>query len=151
MLDAFCEKCRRLVTNGEFLRKLSEVHSWSRARVRFPHYRTNMESLLSVVGALFLGYQGLSLACQVVHGLRSFVLPALGIKKNLKMYHPWAGRCCSSVGNLRNKCLDCVCGLFVGVEECESRRQIQHIQQGRPASQQLDWVRFDVVTKVLVR
>ena len=54
-----------------------------------------MESFLSVIGAVFLSYHGLSLAYQVLCGIRSFVLPALGIKKDLRKYHPWAGECCN--------------------------------------------------------
>ena len=55
-----------------------------------------MDSFLSVIGAVFLSYHGLSLAYQALCGIRSFVLPALGIKKDLRKYHPWAGECCNS-------------------------------------------------------
>ena len=52
----------------------------------------NMEwNFLSVVGAVYLGYCSLKLLLQISHGIRAFVLPALGIKKNLKKLGEWAG------------------------------------------------------------
>lgn len=49
-------------------------------------------NFLSGVGAVFLGYYSLTFVLQVLHGIRAFVLPALGIKKNLKKLGQWAGK-----------------------------------------------------------
>lgn len=49
-------------------------------------------NFLSVAGAVFLGYYSLSFILQILHGIRAFVLPALGIKKNLKKLGQWAGK-----------------------------------------------------------
>jgi len=48
-------------------------------------------NFLSGVGALFLGYYSLKLVLQILHGIRAFVLPALGMRKNLKKLGEWAG------------------------------------------------------------
>ena len=48
-------------------------------------------NFLSYVGAGFLGYYSLTFFLQVIHGIRAFVLPAIGIKKNLKKLGDWAG------------------------------------------------------------
>ncbi|XP_068706685.1 very-long-chain 3-oxoacyl-CoA reductase-like isoform X2 [Montipora foliosa] len=47
-------------------------------------------NFLSYVGAGFLGYYSLTFFLQVIHGIRAFVLPAIGIKKNLKKLGDWA-------------------------------------------------------------
>lgn len=47
-------------------------------------------NFLSGVGALFLGYYSLNFVLQVLHGIRAFVLPALGLRKNLKKLGAWA-------------------------------------------------------------
>ncbi|CAH3172430.1 unnamed protein product [Porites lobata] len=47
-------------------------------------------NFLSGVGAVFLGYYSLTFVLQVLHGIRAFVLPTLGIKKNLKKLGQWA-------------------------------------------------------------
>lgn len=47
-------------------------------------------NFLSGVGALFLGYYSLNFVLQVLHGIRAFVLPALGLRKNLKKFGEWA-------------------------------------------------------------
>ena len=49
-------------------------------------------NFLSGVGAVFLGYYSLTFVLQVLHGIRAFVLPTLGIKKNLKKLGQWAGK-----------------------------------------------------------
>jgi len=49
-------------------------------------------NFLSVVGAGFLSYYSLNFVLQILHGIRAFVLPALGIKKNLKKLGQWAGK-----------------------------------------------------------
>ena len=49
-------------------------------------------NFLSGAGAVFLGYYSLSFILQILHGIRAFVLPALGIKKNLKKLGQWAGK-----------------------------------------------------------
>lgn len=49
-------------------------------------------NFLSGVGALFLGYYSLNFVLQVLHGIRAFVLPALGLRKNLKKFGEWAGK-----------------------------------------------------------
>lgn len=49
-------------------------------------------NFLSGVGALFLGYYSLNFVLQVLHGIRAFVLPALGLRKNLKKLGAWAVR-----------------------------------------------------------
>ena len=48
-------------------------------------------NFLSGVGAVFLGYYSLNFVLQILHGIRAFVLPALGIKRNLKKFGQWAG------------------------------------------------------------
>ena len=48
-------------------------------------------NFLSGVGALFLGYYSLNFVLQVLHGIRAFVLPALGLRKTLKKLGAWAG------------------------------------------------------------
>ena len=48
-------------------------------------------NFLSVAGAVFLGYYSLNLVLQFLHGIRAFVLPALGVRKNLKKFGKWAG------------------------------------------------------------
>ena len=48
-------------------------------------------NFLSGVGAVFLGYYSLNFVLQVLHGIRAFALPAIGIKKNLKKLGQWAG------------------------------------------------------------
>ena len=48
-------------------------------------------NFLSGVGAVFLGYYCLNFVLQVLHGIRAFVLPAIGIKKNLNKLGQWAG------------------------------------------------------------
>ncbi|XP_020629979.1 very-long-chain 3-oxoacyl-CoA reductase-B-like [Orbicella faveolata] len=47
-------------------------------------------NFLSCVGAVFLGYCSLNLVLQILHGIRAFVLPALGMRKNLKKLGEWA-------------------------------------------------------------
>lgn len=47
-------------------------------------------NFLSSVGAVFLGYYSLNFVLQVLRGIRAFVLPAIGIKKNLKKLGQWA-------------------------------------------------------------
>jgi len=49
-------------------------------------------NFLSCVGAVFLGYCSLNLVLQILHGIRAFVLPALGMRKNLKKLGEWAGK-----------------------------------------------------------
>lgn len=49
-------------------------------------------NFLSVAGAVFLGYYSINFILQILHGIRAFVLPALGIKKNLKKLGQWAGK-----------------------------------------------------------
>ena len=48
-------------------------------------------NFLSGAGALFLSYYSLNFILQILHGIRAFVLPALGIRKNLKKLGQWAG------------------------------------------------------------
>ena len=52
-------------------------------------------NFLSGVGAVFLGYYSLTFVLQFLHGIRAFVLPTLGIKKNLKKLGQWAGKAAS--------------------------------------------------------
>ena len=54
-------------------------------------------NFLSGVGAVFLGYYSLTFVLQFlhIHGIRAFVLPTLGIKKNLKKLGQWAGKAAS--------------------------------------------------------
>lgn len=60
---------------------------------RFGPSLSRMEwNFLSGVGAVFLGYYSLTFVLQVLHGIRAFVLPTLGIKKNLKKLGQWAGK-----------------------------------------------------------
>ncbi|XP_067052527.1 very-long-chain 3-oxoacyl-CoA reductase-B-like isoform X2 [Acropora muricata] len=47
-------------------------------------------NLLSYAGAAFLGYYSFTFLLQVIHGVRAFVLPTIGIKKNLKKLGEWA-------------------------------------------------------------
>lgn len=49
-------------------------------------------NFLSAAGAVFLGYYSLNLFLQIVHGIRAFVLPALGVRKNLRKLGEWAGK-----------------------------------------------------------
>ena len=49
-------------------------------------------NLLSYVGAGFLGYYSFTFLLQMIHGIRAFVLPTIGIKKNLKKLGEWAGK-----------------------------------------------------------
>ena len=49
-------------------------------------------NFLSGVGAVFLGYYSLNLVLQILHGIRAFFLPALGLRKNLKKLGEWAGK-----------------------------------------------------------
>ena len=49
-------------------------------------------NFLSCAGAVFLGYYSLNLVLQILHGVRAFVLPALGMRKNLKKFGEWAGK-----------------------------------------------------------
>ena len=53
-------------------------------------------NFLSGAGAVFLGYYSLNFVLQILHGIRAFVLPALGIRKNLKKLGEWAGKCTRS-------------------------------------------------------
>lgn len=46
---------------------------------------------LEVIGGCFLAYHLINLLRRSVTGLRAFVLPLLGIKKNLKSFGSWAG------------------------------------------------------------
>lgn len=47
-------------------------------------------NLLSYVGAGVLGYYSFTFLLQMIHGIRAFVLPTIGIKKNLKKLGEWA-------------------------------------------------------------
>ena len=49
-----------------------------------------MDSFLSVLGAFTLAYCGFKLSFSVLRGIRAFILPSLGFKKNLKQYGSWA-------------------------------------------------------------
>lgn len=65
--------------------KFVEVRPWSNC--------DTMEwNFLSGVGAVFLGYYSLNLVLQILHGMRAFLLPALGMRKNLKKLGEWAGK-----------------------------------------------------------
>lgn len=72
-------------------------------------------NFLSGAGAVFLGYYSLNLVLQILHGIRAFVLPALGIKKNLKKLGEWAGKNmygaldCSKFSSI---IFSCHCNLF---------------------------------------
>ena len=61
-----------------------------RARL-YSNCKTMEWNFLSVAGAVFLGYYSLNLVLQILHGIRAFVLPALGMRKNLKKFGKWAG------------------------------------------------------------
>lgn len=57
------------------------------------YYTIAMEwNFFSAAGAVFLGYYSLNLFLQIVHGIRAFVLPALGVRKNLRKLGEWAGK-----------------------------------------------------------
>ncbi|XP_031568031.1 very-long-chain 3-oxoacyl-CoA reductase-B-like [Actinia tenebrosa] len=60
--------------------------------MRFDRLTRNMaDSVLSVVGAAFLAYHGLNFGLQVLQGIRTFILPSLGFKKNFKRsFGSWA-------------------------------------------------------------
>lgn len=48
-------------------------------------------NILSVVGGVFLAYRGVNFLLQVIQGIKTFVLPSLGFRKDLKAFGSWAG------------------------------------------------------------
>ncbi|KXJ12187.1 Very-long-chain 3-oxoacyl-CoA reductase [Exaiptasia diaphana] len=47
-------------------------------------------NILSVVGGVFLAYHGINFILQVIQGVKAFVLPSLGFRKDLKAFGSWA-------------------------------------------------------------
>ena len=66
-------------------------------------------NFLSGAGAVFLGYYSLNFVLQILHGIRAFVLPALGIRKNLKKLGEWAG---TTFDNVHARLLHVYCAKF---------------------------------------
>ena len=76
-------------------------------------------NFLSGVGAVFLGYYSLNFVLQVLHGIRAFFLPAIGIKKNLKKLGQWAGEWSNHVCKVQSICFSFLHANFCLGNFCE--------------------------------
>lgn len=94
----------RIFNPSPFLSSNQVISSWaSCVLARFLCYPISsvmeFESFLAVFGGLSLAYLGVKLIIQIIQGLRTFILPSIGFRNNLKKFGDWAGK-----NNLRARC-----------------------------------------------